>query len=142
VSGACALAVSYYYGADKRKGLTADMLRGALLGSCNPIDPYCSATYAGRMGVGSLDTYKLLLAVNKMEGIPAVSIAVGETKTVDLQEYFLSVNTIAYSCTDNSVVEASVSKGILTLKGKKSGSAVVSVSDGSAIVKTIEVNVK
>ena len=142
VSGACALAVSYYYGADKRKGLTADMLRGALLGSCNPIDPYCSATYAGRMGVGSLDTYKLLLAVNKMEGIPAVSIAVGETKTVDLQEYFLSVNTIAYSCTDNSVVEASVSKGILTLKGKKSGNAVVSVSDGSAIVKTIEVNVK
>ena len=142
VSGACALAVSYYYGADKRKGLTADMLRGALLGSCNPIDPYCSATYAGRMGVGSLDTYKLLLAVDKMEGIPAVSIAVGETKTVDLQEYFLSVKTIAYSCTDNSVVEASVSKGILTLKGKKSGSAVVSVSDGSAIVKTIEVNVK
>ena len=142
VSGACALAVSYYYGADKRKGLTADMLRGALLGSCNPIDPYCNATYAGRMGVGSLDTYKLLLAVDKMEGIPAVSIAVGETKTVDLQEYFLSVNTIAYSCTDNSVVEASVSKGILTLKGKKSGSAVVSVSDGSAIVKTIEVNVK
>ena len=142
VSGACALAVSYYYGADKRKGLTADMLRGALLGSCNPIDPYCNATYAGRMGVGSLDTYKLLLAVDKMEGIPAVSIAVGETKTVDLQEYFLSVKTIAYSCTDNSVVEASVSKGILTLKGKKSGNAVVSVSDGSAIVKTIEVNVK
>ena len=94
------------------------------------------------MGVGSLDTYKLLLAVDKMEGIPAVSIAVGETKTVDLQEYFLSVKTIAYSCTDNSVVEASVSKGILTLKGKKSGNAVVSVSDGSAIVKTIEVNVK
>ena len=142
VSGACALAVSYYYGADKRMGLTADMLRGALLGSCNPIDPYCNANYAGRMGVGSLDTYKLLLAVNKMEGIPAVSIAVGETKAVDLQEYFLSVNTIAYSCTDNSVVEASVSKGVLTLKGKKSGNAVVSVSDGSAIVKTIEVNVK
>lgn len=142
VSGACALAVSYYYGADKRKGLTADMLRGALLGSCSPIDPYCNATYAGKMGVGSLNTYRLLQTVGKMEAIPPVELAVGATKTLDLKDYFLEVKTVAYSCTDNSVVEVSVSKGILTLVGRKSGSAVVSVSDGSAIVKTIEVNVK
>ena len=142
VSGACALAVSYYYGADKRKGLTAEMLRSALLGSCKPIDPYCDATSAGRMGVGSLDTYKLLLAVNKMEAIPDVSLTVGEKKTLDLEDYFLQVNSIAYSCTDNSVVEVSVSRGILSLTGKKAGNATVSVSDGSAIVKTIEVNVK
>jgi subtilisin family serine protease len=142
VSGACALAGSYYYGADKRKGLTADMLRGALLGSCSPVDPYCSAAYAGKMGVGSLNTYRLLQTVGKMEAIPPVELAVGATKTLDLKDYFLEVKTVAYSCTDNSVVEVSVSKGILTLVGRKSGSAVVSVSDGSAIVKTIEVIVK
>ncbi|MBR5385079.1 MAG: S8 family serine peptidase [Bacteroidales bacterium] len=142
VSGACALAVSYYYGADKRKGLTPDMLRGALLGSCNQIDPYCGAAYAGKMGVGSLDTYRLLLAVNKMEDIPSVSISVGETKTIELKDYFLEVNAIAYSCNDNSVAEVSVSRGRLTIVGRKSGNAVISVSDGSAIVKTIEVNVK
>ena len=142
VSGACALAVSYYYGADKRKGLTPDMLRGALLGSCKPIDPSCSAQYAGKMGVGALDTYKLLLTVGMMDAIPAVALSVGEKKVIDLKEYFLSVNTIAYSSSDNSVAEASVSKGVLTIVGKASGTAVVSVSDGSAIVKTIEVNVK
>lgn len=142
VSGACALAVSYYYGADKRKGLTADMLRGALLGSCSPVDPYCNEDYAGKMGVGSLNTCKLLNTVVKMEAIPSVTLAVGETKTLDLREYFLEVNTIAYSCTDSSVVEVSVSKGVLTLVGKKSGNAVLRVSDGTAIVKTIEVNVK
>lgn len=142
VSGACALAVSYYYGADKRKGLTADMLRGALLGSCKPIDPFCTATYAGKMGVGALDTYRLLLTVGMMEGIPSVSLKVGESRTLDLKEYFLGVNAIAYSCTDSSVVEVSVSKGVLTLVGRKSGEATVSVSDGTAVVKTIEVSVK
>lgn len=142
VSGACALAVSYYYGADKRKGLTADMLRGALLGSCKPIDPFCTATYAGKMGVGALDTYRLLLTVGMMEGIPSVSLKVGEFRTLDLKEYFLGVNAIAYSCTDSSVVEVSVSKGVLTLVGRKSGEATVSVSDGTAVVKTIEVSVK
>ena len=142
VSGACALAVSYYYGADKRKGLTADMLRGALLGSCKPIDPFCTAAYAGKMGVGSLDTYRLLLTVGMMEGIPSVSLKVGETRTLDLKEYFLGVSAIAYSCTDSSVVEVSVSKGVLTLVGKKPGEATVSVSDGTAVVKTIEVSVK
>ena len=142
VSGACALAVSYYYGAEKRKGLTPDMLRGALLGSCRQIDPFCSTEYAGKMGVGSLDTYQLLLTVGKMDAIPAVTLSVGGKKTLDLKEYFLTVNTIAYSCSDSSVVEATVSKGILTLVGKKAGSAIVRVSDGSAIVKTIEVNVQ
>ena len=142
VSGACALAVSYYYGAEKRQGLTPDMLRGALLGSCRQIDPFCSPEYAGKMGVGSLDTYQLLLTVGKMDAIPAVTLSVGGKKTLDLKEYFLTVNTIAYSCSDSSVVEATVSKGILTLVGKKAGSAIVRVSDGSAIVKTIEVNVQ
>ena len=142
VSGACALAVSYYYGADKRKGLTPEMLRGALLGSCSPVDPYLSAEYAGKMGVGSLNTYKLLLTIGKMDGIPAVELSVGAKKTIDLKDYFLEVNTIAYSSSDNSVATASVSKGILTIVGKAAGSAVISVSDGSAIVKTIEVNVK
>ncbi|MBQ9549112.1 MAG: S8 family serine peptidase, partial [Bacteroidales bacterium] len=112
VSGACALAVSYYYGADKRKGLTADMLRSALLGSCSPIDPYCSETYAGKMGVGSLNACRLLKTITKMDDIPAVTLSAGARTTIDLREYFLEVNAVAYSCTDSSVVEVSVSKGV------------------------------
>ena len=103
---------------------------------------FCTAAYAGKMGVGSLDTYRLLLTVGMMEGIPSVSLKVGETRTLDLKEYFLGVSAIAYSCTDSSVVEVSVSKGVLTLVGKKPGEATVSVSDGTAVVKTIEVSVK
>ena len=60
VSGACALAVSYYYGAEKRKGLTGEMLRQALLSSTQSVDRYCTGKYQqylGNMGIGSLDTY-------------------------------------------------------------------------------------
>mgnify|MGYP000762598545 CR=1 FL=1 len=72
VSGACALAVSYYYGAEKRMGLTGEMLRQALLSSTQSVDRYCTGKYQqylGNMGIGSLDTYKLLRNIAKIDGI-------------------------------------------------------------------------
>lgn len=78
--GACALAVSYYYGAKNCKGLTGEMLRQALLSSTQSVDRYCTGSYMqylGNMGIGSLDTYKLLRTIAKIDGIPAQRVGRG-----------------------------------------------------------------
>lgn len=145
VSGACALAVSYYYGADKRQGLTGEKLRQALLSSTQPVDKFCVGSfgkYKGMVGVGSLDAYKLLLTMAKVDGIPAQSITKGLSVTLDLAQYFLSTRVLTYTISDASVVEVSLAGGIMQLKGLSVGKATVVVSDGVAIRKPIEVTVK
>lgn len=141
VSGACALAVSYYYGKEKRMGLTPDMLRSALLSSARPINANLSAPYVGNMGVGMLDTYRLLQYMNYLGEIPAQTVSAGQTKTVDLSEYFPSVQVLSYSVSDAKVVKVSLQKGILTIEGLASGKADVTVSDGNSLFKTINVTV-
>lgn len=141
VSGACALAVSYYYGKEKRMGLTPDMLRSALLSSARPINANLSAPYVGNMGVGMLDTYRLLQYMNYLGEIPAQTVSAGQTKTVDLSEYFPSVQVLSYSVSDAKVVKVSLQKGILTIEGLASGKAEVTVSDGNSLFKTINVTV-
>ena len=141
VSGACALAVSYYYGKDKRMGLTPDMLRSALLSSARPINANLSAPYVGNMGVGMLDTYRLLQYMGYLGEIPAQTLTAGQTKTLEMSEYFPSVQVLSYSVSDPAVVKASLSKGVLTLEGVSSGTAEVTVSDGNSMFKTIKVTV-
>ena len=141
VSGACALAVSYYYGKDKRMGLTPDMLRSALLSSTRPINANLSAPYVGNMGVGMLDTYRLLQYMGYLGEIPAQTLTAGQTKTLEMSEYFPSVQVLSYSVSDPAVVKASLSKGVLTLEGVSSGTAEVTVSDGNSMFKTIKVTV-
>ncbi len=141
VSGACALAVSYYYGKEKRMGLTPDMLRSALLSSARPINANLSAPYVGNMGVGMLDTYRLLQYMNYLGEIPAQTVSAGQTKTVDLSEYFPSVQVLSYSVSGAKVVKVSLQKGILTIEGLASGKAEVTVSDGNSLFKTINVTV-
>lgn len=141
VSGACALAVSYYYGKDKRIGLTPDMLRSALLSSARPINANLSAPYVGNMGVGMLDTYRLLQYMGYLGEIPAQTLTAGQTKTLEMSEYFPSVQVLSYSVSDPAVVKASLSKGVLTLEGVSSGTAEVTVSDGNSMFKTIKVTV-
>lgn len=141
VSGACALAVSYYYGKDKRIGLTPDMLRSALLSSARPINANLSAPYVGNMGVGMLDTYRLLQYMGYLGEIPAQTLSAGQTKTLEMSEYFPSVQVLSYSVSDPAVVKASLSKGVLTLEGVSSGTAEVTVSDGNSMFKTIKVTV-
>lgn len=141
VSGACALAVSYYYGKDKRMGLTPDKLRAALLSSARPINANLSAPYVGNMGVGMLDTYRLLQYMDYLGEIPDQTVAAGQTKTVGLSEYFPSVQVLSFAVSDPKVVKASLSDGVLTIEGLTRGTAEVTVSDGNSLFKTIKVTV-
>lgn len=145
VSGACALAVSYFYGAEKRKGLTGEMLRQALLSSTQPVDRYCTGSYApyrGMMGIGSLDTYKLLLTVAGMEAIPPRTIAVGAVTEIDLAEHFLSTQVLTYTNSNPDVAGVSLQGGILRIEGLRKGTATITVSDGAAIRKPVTVTVE
>lgn len=142
VSGACALAVSWYYGAEKNKGLTSEMLREALLSSVTPVDPFCEAPYFGNMGAGSLDTYQLLLAVKSVAPIPDVALKVGEVKTVNLVEYLYKTDVLTYVVIDDDVVEVSLYNGVMTIKGLTSGRTAIRLTDGNESVRYINVTVE
>lgn len=122
-------------------GLTPDMLRSALLSSARPINANLSAPYVGNMGVGMLDTYRLLQYMGYLGEIPAQTVSVGQTKTLDLSEYFPTVQVLSYSVSDPSIVKVSLSKGVLSLEGEASGETEVTVSDGNSMFKTIKVTV-
>ncbi len=142
VSGACALAVGCYYGAEKKKGLTNEMLKEALLSSVTPVDPFCDAPYFGNMGAGSLDTYQLLLAVKKVAMIPDVTVSRGGEVTVNLSEYFYKTDVLTYSVAAQGIVEVSLKDSVLTIKGVSKGKTVIRITDGNQSVRTINVTVK
>ena len=145
VSGACALAVSYYYGAEKRKGLTGEMLRQALLSSTQSVDRYCTGKYQqylGNMGIGSLDTYKLLRNIAKIDGIPAQRVGVGDTVSIDLSNHFTATNVLGYTVSVPDLVKIELRGGVMKLTGLKNGRTTIIVSDGAAIRKPIEVTVE
>lgn len=141
VSGACALAVSYYYGKDKTQGLTPDMLRSALLSSARPINANLSTPYIGNMGVGMLDTYRLLQYMDYLGAVPELTVSAGGVQTLDLSEYFPSVQVLSYMVSDPGVIGVSLSKGVLTVEGIRAGTAEITVSDGNSMFKTIKVSV-
>ena len=121
------------------------MLRQALLSSTQSTDSFCAGDYAGykgMIGVGALDTYKLLLTIAKIDGIPAQTIAAGESATLDLGSYFLATNVLTYTIADSSIVEVSLSGGTMRIKGLRKGETTVIVSDGGAIRKPIGVTVR
>ena len=142
VSGACALAVSWYYGAEKKKGLTNEMLKEALLSSVTPVDPFCEAPYFGNMGAGSLDTYQLLLAVKKVAMIPDITVSRGGEASVNLSEYFYKTDVLTYSVAAQGIVEVSLKDSVLTIKGVSKGKTVIRITDGNQSVRTINVTVK
>lgn len=142
VSGACALAVSYYYGKEKRQGLTPDKLKAALLSSAAPFGGSLSSYYEGKMGAGKLDTYSLLRYMDFLGDIPARSLAAGETVSIDLSAYFPSLQAVSFSVSDASVVEVSLSGESIEIKGLKAGKATVTVSNGGSLYKEIEITVK
>lgn len=141
VSGACALAVSYYYGKDKRPGLTPDKLRAALLSSARPFESSLSSAYIGNMGVGMLDTFNLLNYMNFLSDMPDRDLKVGESVAVDLTAYFPSMQVISYSVSDETVIEAGLKDNTLSLTALKTGKATVTVSDGNALYKKFEITV-
>ena len=139
VSGACALAVSYYYRKDKRKGLTPDVLRAALLSSARPFTQYLSEAYIGNMGVGILDTWNLLRYMDYTGDIPSKFIKVGGTVTVNLKAYFPAVQVISYSNSAPDVVGVALSGDSLLITGLAEGDAVITLSDGKALYKNLEI---
>lgn len=141
VSGACALAVSYYYGKEKRLGLTPEMLKAALLSSAAPINGYLSSAYSGKMGVGLLDTWNLLNYMDFLGDIPGRSISVGESVKIDLAAYFPSLQVLSFSVSDENVVSAALDGDSLVLTGKVAGKATVTLSDGNALYKNFEITV-
>lgn len=141
VSGACALAVSYYYGAEKRKGLTADALRSALLSSVRPINRYLTSQYVDKMGVGMLDAGRLLDYMDYVGDIPAQSVMIGKSLSIDLSEYFPTIKVMTYSVNDESVIKVELSRGVLVVNALKTGQAEIHVSDGNSLSKTIRINV-
>ena len=145
VAGACALAVSYYYGAEKRKGLTGEMLRQAQMSSTQSVDRYCTGKYQqylGNMGIGSLDTYKLLRNIAKIDGIPAPRVGVGDTVSIDLSNHFTATNVLGYTVSVPDLVKIELRGGVMKLSGLKNGRTTIIVSDGAAIRKPIEVTVE
>ncbi len=142
VSGACALAVSWYYGTEKKKGLTCDILKEALLSSVTPVDPFCEAPYFGNMGAGSLDTYQLLLAVKKVAIIPDVTVNIGATTTINLADYFYKTDILTYSVSNPSIAEVSLKEGVMTIKGLSKGKTAIRITDGNQSVRTVNVTVK
>ena len=142
VSGACALAVSYYYGKDKKMGLTPDKLRSALLSSAAPINSSLAPAYVGKMGVGKLDTWNLLKYMDFLSDMPDCVLAVGETAAIDLGEYFPSLQVVSYTVSDETVVDVALDGDKLILSGKSAGNSVVTLSDGCALYKKFEITVR
>ena len=93
------------------------------------------------MGIGSLDTYKLLLTVAKMDGIPAQKVDVGATVNIDLSRYFVDINILVYTVSDPAPVKITLQGGVLKLTGIEKGRTTIVVSDGAAIRKPIEITV-
>ena len=146
VSGACALAVSYYYGKEKRMGLTAEMLREALLSSAADVDINMPEAMKGEMGRGSLDTYALLRYVDPsagyMSAIEDQTVSKGGTLTLDLSKYFFSTAAITVFIQNKDVATADLSRGVLTITGISAGTTAVTLSDATSAKRSFTVTVR
>ncbi len=146
VSGACALAVSYYYGKEKRMGLTAEMLREALLSSAADVDINMPEDMKGEMGRGSLDTYALLRYVDPsagyMNAIEDQTVSKGGTLTLDLSGYFFSTAAITVFIQNKDIATADLSRGILTITGISAGTTAVTLSDATSATRSFTVTVR
>ncbi len=141
VSGACALAVSYYWGSEHRKGLTPDRLRAALLSSASPVNANLSAQYVGKMGAGQLDTYRLLTYMDYLGDIQPVSLSIGETKSIDIDDLFPHTQALSWSLSREGIVSIAFLDGKLEISALSPGSCALRVSDGAYLYKTIEIKV-
>lgn len=154
VSGVAALGLSY--AAKLGKKFTADEFRSLLLSSVYGIDQNFVGTkkanlvddygnykvidinmedYVGKMGGGSVDALKLLLAI---KGTPALYVGTGSTVEVDLAKYFggsnskIELKSTSISSEDLAAVGLTVNPAIEGTKVKincsKVGSAMMTVT--------------
>lgn len=122
ISGVAALGLSY--AAELHRHFRADEFRKMILESVNPVEPYFKETkvywytnasfgqiaagqmepaaYAGNMGTGLIDAYKLLKAV---EGggvemtVPNMYVAVEATSKINYSRYFKNGENMTFTCT-------------------------------------------
>jgi len=144
VSGALALAISYFWGEDHHKGLTPEMLKNALISSSKDVNDFCPEAYKGKMGIGRLDTYNLLRTVKMQDVvIPDVTLKVGASTIINLNDYFITTHAYSTKVSEEGIVKAaiSVSAGTLTVTALKEGTVKVTVSDAKAIGKSFTVKV-
>lgn len=91
VTGIAALALSY--ASDMGKCYTADQFKTMLLTSVNNLDYYLTgdyAAYAGKMGTGTIDAYRAMMAVR---GISCVPVMAGEEAVINLTALVADGNT-------------------------------------------------
>lgn len=142
VSGACALAISYYYGDQKRKGLTPDMLKAALLSSSKDMTSLINTSYSGKMGIGLVNAAAMLNYMDYLEKAEDVTIKLGEIRTLNLSEYFPNTQTITWTIADRSLVEVSREADKLLIKALNKGETVLELSDAKALVKKIGIQIQ
>ena len=94
------------------------------------------------MGVGKLDTWNLLKYMDFLSDMPDCVLAVGETASIELGEYFPSLQVVSYTVSDEKVVDVSLDGDKLILSGKSAGNSVVTLSDGCALYKKFEITVR
>lgn len=147
VSGVIALGISY---AKKLgKTFTREELTSLLLTSVNDIDQYCSGTknyydlgsyswttlqldkYKGKMGTGSVDAWKFLMAI---EGTPTILTQAGKKMSIDINRYCNGHDTYTVSVDEASraslglVSDPVVRNGKLEIECTKTGSGKITLS--------------
>ena len=111
------------------------------MSSVRPINRYLTSQYVDKMGVGMLDAGRLLDYMDYVGDIPAQSVMIGKSLSIDLSEYFPTIKVMTYSVNDESVIKVELSRGVLVVNALKIGQAEIHVSDGNSLSKTIRINV-
>lgn len=157
VSGVAALGLSYATKLGLR--LTREEFISMLLTSVNDIDRYCTGTkpldasktmnledYAGKMGTGAIDAWKLLMQI---EGTPSIQLSLGK-QALDIAElagdpsHNLKNYTVSMDETSRTSLgitgELKVNNGKIDLDCSKVGSGkmvITAESEGMAVSKTV-----
>lgn len=150
VSGVAALGLAHALSLGKK--FSVKDYQSILLTSVNDINRYCSGTkytisnsgqltnldltkYQGKMGVGYLDAFRVLMNV---EGTPCVPVRVGVKQTIDISEILgggaasLEILSVEMSAADKTKIKLDgnvtiSSTGRLQIKCDNEGSAIVTV---------------
>ena len=150
VSGVAALGLSYM----KKLGKTCtkDEFKAMLLTSVNDLDQFCVGTkrtliysngnvsnltlskYKGKMGTGSVDTWKLFMQI---EGTPCLTAAVGSEQVISLESIFgssyagLTYRGVEISAEDKAKIgldsDPIVKLGRLVITPTRTGNATITV---------------
>ncbi len=165
VAGVAALGLSY--AAEQRRHFKAEEFKNLLIGSSHDLDQYYNGEklyyynhsvlgspatkmdlrdYRGKMG-GLVDAGKLLRSISNAGSemkLPNLYIAPEKTTALDLTRYFVAGEMLSYTAVvkESSIVSATVSGTLLTVKGLKTGVTTISIKGSNGKEQTITVTVR